>query len=113
MSNGPAPSPTGTSRRSATARRAAVRGIRRASLLFARRYVDDAGTCLVLAPHSDAESIGCGGTIAIKRSKGLRVVVAVVTDGSLSVSQGQPPAELAVVRQAEALAACAELGVPP
>jgi LmbE family N-acetylglucosaminyl deacetylase len=66
----------------------------------------------VLAPHADDESIGCGGTIAAKRAQGVRVVVVVATDGALSDRHGRAPAEVVEVRELEAVAACAELGVP-
>jgi LmbE family N-acetylglucosaminyl deacetylase len=82
------------------------------TVFVASPYLDGPGPCLVLAPHADDESLGCGGTIAAKRGKGVRVVVAVATDGALSDSLGRPPDEVVAVREREALAACAELGVP-
>ena len=42
---------------------------------------DDAGPIVVLAPHPDDESLGCGGVIATRAAEGRRVVVIVVTDG--------------------------------
>jgi LmbE family N-acetylglucosaminyl deacetylase len=39
------------------------------------------GTVLVIAPHPDDETLGCGGLIARRALEGRRVVVAVVTDG--------------------------------
>lgn len=88
------------------------RAARTATVLLARRYADVDGPCLVLAPHADDESIGCGGTIATKRAAGVRVVIAVATDGTRSDSQGRDPAEVLEVREREALEACSELGVP-
>lgn len=41
----------------------------------------DAGPIVILAPHPDDESLGCGGLIATRAAEGRRVVVVVVTDG--------------------------------
>ena len=69
---------------------------------------------LVLAPHPDDESLGCGGLLALLAESGRRVRVLFVTDGSRSHPQSRthPAARLAEVREAEARAALAELGVP-
>ena len=40
---------------------------------------------LVIAPHHDDESIGCGGTIALLTSKGYSVSVVHVYEGSSGV----------------------------
>lgn len=40
--------------------------------------------CLVLAPHPDDESLGCGGLIALLHGQGCRVSVVLTTDGSKS-----------------------------
>jgi len=52
------------------------------------------GTCLVLAPHPDDESLGCGGLIATCVSAGRAPLVAILTDGagSHSGSRAYPPA---------------------
>ncbi|MPY94513.1 MAG: hypothetical protein GEV08_16080 [Acidimicrobiia bacterium] len=87
-----------------------------------RRWVVERGTddtaaatarrCLVVAPHPDDETIGCGATIARKRAAGTEVEVVVVTDGRHSHQSALvPPRELARRRRAESLAACALLGV--
>jgi len=70
---------------------------------------------LVVAPHPDDESIGCGGLIAALRRDGLDVEVAVLTDGtgSHANSASYPPCRLAGLRRAEALEALAILGVAP
>jgi len=70
-------------------------------------------TAVVIAPHQDDESLGCGGLIARKRNEGLPVHVIFITDGSAS-HPGHPrvsPAELAVLRRHEAMQAMAALGV--
>jgi LmbE family N-acetylglucosaminyl deacetylase len=71
------------------------------------------GPTLVVAPHPDDESIGCGGLIACLRSRAVEVSVVIVTDGSGShpASRDFPPAQLAALRAAEALAALRILGV--
>lgn len=112
-------------RLSRLAQRAARRGIH-ASKVPARvawrrwvmhRGVDDTAVssglrCLVIAPHPDDETIGCGATIARKRAAGTDVWVAVVTDGRHSHRSEQiPPLRLAELRAAESRAACQLLGV--
>ncbi len=72
------------------------------------------GPLLVLAPHPDDESLGCGGAIAEARARGQAVFVAVVTDGTAShpKSKVYPAARLQALREEEVRAAVAELGVP-
>lgn len=68
--------------------------------------------CLVVAPHPDDETIGCGATIAAKRAAGTDVAVAIVTDGRHGqVSAEIPALRLARLRAEESRAACALLGV--
>jgi LmbE family N-acetylglucosaminyl deacetylase len=68
---------------------------------------------LVVAPHPDDESIGCGGLIARLRRDGTDVRVTIVTDGSGSHpnSRTHPKPRLAALRAKEALSALAFLGV--
>ncbi len=68
---------------------------------------------LVIAPHPDDESLGCGGLIANLGKWGSQVRVLFVSDGKASHpnSRKYPPAALKALRQQEALAALAELGV--
>lgn len=66
---------------------------------------------VILAPHPDDESLGCGGTAALCAQAGARVTAVVLTDGR----RGDPgfeadPAQLAREREAESRAACAVLG---
>ena len=60
------------------------------------------GRVLVLAPHPDDETLGCGGAIIRHRRRGDRVLVVFVTDGG----------PLAAERRREARAAARTLGAP-
>ena len=42
------------------------------------------GTTIIVAPHADDESIGCGGVISLLRKFGLPVYILLLTDGTLS-----------------------------
>lgn len=71
---------------------------------------------LVLAPHPDDESLGCGGTVKLLTQAGMQVDVVLMTRGENGIdAPGQQPAaiheQLAVTREAEVRAACAVLGV--
>jgi LmbE family N-acetylglucosaminyl deacetylase len=67
---------------------------------------------LVVAPHPDDETFGCGGLIARARAAGCPVTVVVVTDGSRSTeSERLSRADLVDLRRAELRAACDRLGV--
>ena len=70
---------------------------------------------LVMAPHADDESLGCGGLIAALCRAGIPPVVLVLTDGAGSHpgSAAYPPARLAQTRQDEAREAVRLLGLPP
>ena len=61
------------------------------------------GDVLVLAPHPDDESLGCGAAIAALSALGRRAQVVVVTDGGHShpASRNTPPASLRRLRAAE------------
>jgi LmbE family N-acetylglucosaminyl deacetylase/O-antigen/teichoic acid export membrane protein len=65
---------------------------------------------LVLAPHPDDETIGCGGTVALLAGHGAAVTVAVATSGEMSVAVDGSSAEVAERRRQEATAACRLLG---
>ncbi len=69
------------------------------------------GGVLVLAPHPDDESLGCGAAIAEAAKTGRQVVVAVVTDGTKSHPRSKlvPCERLAALRQEEVEAAVHEL----
>ncbi len=69
---------------------------------------------LVLAPHPDDESLGCGGLIAECQASGRPVYVLVLTDGAGSHprSREYPAERLVSLRADEARAAVASLGLP-
>ncbi len=71
------------------------------------------GTCLILAPHPDDESLGCGGLIATCVAAGRLPLVVVLTDGAGSHpgSRAFPPDRLRAVRADEARTALAQLGL--
>ncbi|MCB9897830.1 MAG: PIG-L family deacetylase [Planctomycetes bacterium] len=81
----------------------------------ARTLDDDAlrRPALVVAPHFDDETLGCGGTILRKRALGVPVHVLFVTDGARSHARWTDAAALAARRSAEGRAAAAALGVGP
>ena len=69
-------------------------------------------SCLVLAPHPDDETLGCGATIARKRALGTPVRVVVAADGRTSHRSSKiSPQDLAARRAAEVRDACRLLGV--
>ena len=73
------------------------------------------GRLLILAPHMDDETLGCGGIMAL-HSDPSRIYCLFATDGSRSPSPllpwvGKIDRELPSRRRSEALAALAELGV--
>jgi LmbE family N-acetylglucosaminyl deacetylase len=76
--------------------------------LFSERPV------LVIAPHPDDETLGCGGLIAEYQARGQPMHVLVLTDGSGSHprSRAYPGPHLAALREREARAATATLGLP-
>ena len=72
-----------------------------------------AGSALVVAPHPDDETLGCGGAIALLRSLGCAVRVLVISDGTMSHprSRKYPATALRALREAETRSAMAVLGV--
>lgn len=71
------------------------------------------GPTLVLAPHPDDESLGCGGTLALLRGAGYPVHVVFVSDGTLSHpnSPSYPAERLRDLREKEAREALRELQI--
>jgi LmbE family N-acetylglucosaminyl deacetylase len=78
------------------------------------RDITGSGTALILAPHPDDESLGCGGLIAMCVAFGRPPLVAVLTDGAGSHpnSRAFPPDRLRAVRAQEVRDAVARLGLP-
>jgi LmbE family N-acetylglucosaminyl deacetylase len=70
---------------------------------------------LIVAPHPDDETLGCGGAIALLCQLNIAVKVLVVSDGTKSHpnSLAYPPPALKKLREQESLAALAILGVAP
>lgn len=74
--------------------------------------LSDACATVVLAPHPDDETLGCGATIRRKRNQGTPVRIVIVTDGGGShQSAVLSRSDLVAIRREEALRACALLGV--
>ncbi len=81
--------------------------------LSSGRFSPGPGGSLIVAPHADDETLGCGGLIASQTGAGRPVDIVFITDSAAS-HPGHPvlaPAELARVRRAEATSAAAVLGV--
>jgi LmbE family N-acetylglucosaminyl deacetylase len=70
---------------------------------------------LVLAPHPDDESLGCGAMLARRWSAGQSAHVACLTDGAASHprSRSHPPGRLSSLRRAELAEAVRRLGGDP
>jgi LmbE family N-acetylglucosaminyl deacetylase len=67
-------------------------------------------SALIIAPHPDDESIGCGGTALLLRSQGVGVSVLFLTSGE-GASPSVPAEQVWAVREAEATAAAGLLGL--
>ncbi|HEA29186.1 MAG TPA: methyltransferase domain-containing protein [Leeuwenhoekiella sp.] len=89
--------------------------LRDAPLLHLDSLHYDIGASLVLAPHPDDESLGCGGMLALLLKKDVPVYVAFITNGNASHPNSLqfPPAKLAALRKQEAITACSILGIAP
>ena len=67
---------------------------------------------LLLAPHPDDETIGCGGTLALHAAAGDSVRVLILTNGAKGDMSGRFDRNAYIaIRQQETLAACASLGL--
>jgi len=80
----------------------------------AAEKVLDWGKTLIVAPHPDDESLGCGGAIALLREFKRNVKVLVLSDGTLSHPNSVkfPAEKLRELRETEMLCALEILGVP-
>lgn len=80
-------------------------------------YAATLGPTVVIAPHPDDESLGCGGLIALLRQATVPVQVVLISDGTMSHPNSRkfPPAARQALREAELRQALLELGVeaPP
>ncbi len=75
--------------------------------------VHELGSTVVLAPHPDDETLGCGGTVALLRQANIQVHVIFVSDGSMSHpnSKKYPVEKRIALRETEATEALQILGV--
>lgn len=71
------------------------------------------GTSLIVAPHADDESLGCGGLIALLRKYGQTVYIVLLSDGTLSHpnSLEYTAEKLRALRENELILAAQTLGV--
>ena len=71
------------------------------------------GGVLVIAPHPDDESLGCGGLLAACSEEGRQARVVIVSDGAGSHPNSRrfPADVLRDIRESEARTACAALGL--
>src|SRR5947199_8996501 len=94
------------------ARRFLAAALARLLRLRSRPLEDFAGPILVVSPHPDDETLGCGGLIARHATAGCAVAVAMLTDGEAS-HRDHPTLDsrvLASTRREEVRAAPAVLG---
>jgi len=70
-------------------------------------------SAMVFAPHPDDETLGCGGTIILKRQAGTPVTCVFMTDGSASHRQYMQADQLSALRKSEAINAADVLGLSP
>lgn len=71
------------------------------------------GTTLIVAPHADDESLGCGGIISLLRKYDQKVYILLLSDGTLSHpnSQKYPADKLMELREGELIEAAEILNV--
>jgi N-acetylglucosamine malate deacetylase 1 len=94
-------------------RKIAIGGARLLLQSGSKPYALPETVTVVIAPHQDDETLGCGGVIARKRNEGLPVHVIFITDGSASHPRHPrlTPGDISVLRRQEAMQALALLGV--
>ena len=83
------------------------------SPLYPETTVAEFGTTLIVAPHPDDETLGCGGAIALLQQFGNPVQVLVISDGTASHpnSRKYPEQKLRSLRQQETINALELLGI--
>jgi LmbE family N-acetylglucosaminyl deacetylase len=89
---------------------------RRRSLTHALPFRNvSSGSIIVIAPHPDDETFGCGSIIALKKKLGAQVKVIFLTDGEASMKGHSviTPQIVADIRRQESIEACAQLGLMP
>ena len=76
-------------------------------------YAATLGPTVIIAPHPDDESLGCGGLLALLRQASVPVWCVLVSDGTMSHPNSTkfPPAARQALRETELRLALAELGV--
>ena len=74
-----------------------------------------ASSALIVAPHPDDETLGCGGAIALLQAQGCNVNVLVMSDGTLSHPRSRkfPAFRLKALRYTETRSAMKLLGIDP
>ncbi|MCA0030279.1 PIG-L deacetylase family protein [Mesorhizobium sp. B263B2A] len=70
-------------------------------------------SAVIVAPHPDDETLGCGGVASKKLHRGVDVRFVFVTDGAASHSDHVEPQALRTVREREAIEAVRRLGGSP
>lgn len=70
-------------------------------------------SAMVFAPHQDDETLGCGGTVILKRRACTPVALVFMTDGSASHRKYMEKEQLRSMRKTEAIDAAAVLGLAP
>ncbi|TJV82375.1 MAG: PIG-L family deacetylase, partial [Mesorhizobium sp.] len=71
---------------------------------------DWSASAVIVAPHPDDETLGCGGVAAKKIASGAQVRFVFVTDGAASHRHLMHPETLRATREAEAIEAVHRLG---
>lgn len=81
--------------------------------LYSESSITEFGSTLIVAPHPDDETLGCGGAIALLQHFGKPVQVLVVSDGTASHpnSLKYPKQKLRSLRQHETLSALGSFGI--
>jgi LmbE family N-acetylglucosaminyl deacetylase len=94
-----------------------TRSVARKALLARARDVTEWAahrSALVIAPHPDDETLGCGARILHARQAGSTVTIVVATDGARSHdSVGTDPNAIIAMRREELAQATQHLGLPP